>query len=302
MTKKNSLGRGLGALIESQETTTRPSTPTIVSKPTADGVAEIDVEYIDANPYQPRTIFDEESLNELAASIREVGIIQPITVREKENGNYQLISGERRLRAAKIIGLSKIAAYIRKANDEDLLEMALIENIQREDLDAIEIAISYQRLIDECDLTQDSLSQRVGKKRATVANYLRLLKLPADIQLGIKEKKLSMGHARALVNVEKTIDQIKLFNKIMEHDLSVRKVEELVRNLGVEKETKPVEPEAIPKEYEDLKRELTSFFSSNIEFKRSSKGDGRIIIPFKSDEDLERIVAIFDKLNIKQIQ
>jgi ParB family chromosome partitioning protein len=169
-------------------------------------------------------------------------------------------------------------------------------------LDAIEIAISYQRLIEECELTQENLSQRVGKKRATVTNYLRLLKLPADIQLGIKEKKLSMGHARALVNVEKTSDQIKLFNKIVEMDLSVRKVEELVRNMSVTRDVDEGKTEAVPKEYEDLKKELSNFFNSTIEFKRSPKGDGRIVIPFKSDEDLERIVAIFDKLNIKQIQ
>ena len=298
MAKKNSLGRGLGALIESQETTPRK-----VEVPKAarlnSGVAEVKIEDIDANPYQPRTIFDEEALNELAGSIKEIGIIQPVTLREKEQGKYQLISGERRLRAAKIAGLKKLPAYIRKADDQNMLEMALVENIQREDLDAIEVAISYQRLIDECELTQETLSQRVGKKRATVTNYLRLLKLPADIQLGIKDRKISMGHARALVNIEKPQDQIRIFNKIVDQELSVRKVEELVRNLHVIKDTTALQEESAKKEYDSLKNDLSSFFKTSVDFKRSNNGAGKIVIPFKSDEDLERIVAIFDKLNVK---
>lgn len=295
MTKKNSLGRGLGALIDSNDD--RPViTQPVVKK--ISGVAEISIDDIEANPYQPRTIFDEETLNELADSIREIGIIQPITVRTTDNGKYQLISGERRLRASKIAGLEKIPAYIRLAEDQNMLEMALVENIQREDLDAIEIAISYQRLIDECELTQENLSQRVGKKRATVTNYLRLLRLPAEIQLGIKEKKLSMGHARTLVNVEDPKDQLKIYGKIIDQDLSVRKVEELVRNLAQPKE-EPVKNESseIPKEYEALKNHLQSFFNSKIEFKRDVKGNGKIVIPFNSDDDLERIIAIFDRLN-----
>lgn len=297
MTKKNSLGRGLGALIENQETEPRKVTTVGNSQP---GVAEIDINLIDANPYQPRTIFDEETLNELASSIREIGIIQPVTIKDKTNGRYQLISGERRLRASRIAGLKKLPAYIRKADDQNLLEMALVENIQREDLDAIEVAISYQRLIDECNLTQENLSKRVGKKRTTVTNYLRLLKLPAEIQLGIKERKLSMGHARALVNIEKTRDQLKIYGKILDHELSVRKVEEIVRAINLPKDEE-AEPEKIkvPKEYESLKKDLSDFFKTTIEFKRSNKGDGKIVIPFKSDEDLERIIAIFDKLNIK---
>ncbi len=300
MAKKNSLGRGLGALIESQETSPREAATTPEAPKVSDGVAEVKIENIDANPYQPRTIFDEEALNELATSIKEIGIIQPITVREKENGKYQLISGERRLRASKIAGLKKLPAYIRKADDQNMLEMALVENIQREDLDAIEIAISYQRLIDECELTQELLSQRVGKKRATVTNYLRLLKLPADIQLGIKDRKLTMGHARALVNIEKPQDQLKIFNKIVEQELSVRKVEELVRGLNMPGEEPKKEKSALPQEYLSLKDDLAHFFQTNIEFKRSNKGDGKIVIPFKTDEDLERLIAIFDKLNIKK--
>jgi ParB family transcriptional regulator, chromosome partitioning protein len=299
MSKKNSLGRGLGALIESQETEPR-KVGTPVTQDKTGGVAEINVEEIDANPYQPRTIFDEETLNELASSLKEIGIIQPITLREKTNGRYTLISGERRLRASKIAGLKKIPAYIRKADDQNMLEMALVENIQREDLDAIEVAISYQRLVDECNLTQEDLSKRVGKKRATVTNYMRLLKLPADIQLGIKERKLSMGHARALVNIDNTISQLKIYNKILDQELSVRKVEELVRNINLsEEETKPKEEIKVKSEYETLKKDLSTFFNTSVEFKRSNKGDGRIVIPFKTDEDLERIIAIFDKLNIK---
>jgi ParB family chromosome partitioning protein len=300
MTKKNSLGRGLGALIESQETVPRKPEPVFVKAITSTGgVMEVNIDEIDANPYQPRTIFDEETLNELAASIKEIGIIQPVTVRLKDDGRYQLISGERRLRASKIAGLQKLPAYIRKANDENMLEMALVENIQREDLDAIEIAISYQRLIDECSLTQELLSQRVGKKRATVTNYIRLLKLPADIQIGIKERKLTMGHARALVNIENPHDQLKIFNKIIEHDLSVRKVEELAREFNMPKELSQATSNSLPKEYESLKHDLSNFFQTSIEFKRSNKGDGKIVIPFKTDEDLERLIAIFDKLNIK---
>lgn len=295
MTKKNSLGRGLGALIDNNDD--RPVSQPATKK--VSGVAEISIDDIEANPYQPRTIFDEETLNELADSIKEIGIIQPITVRNTDNGKYQLISGERRLRASKIAGLEKIPAYIRLAEDQNMLEMALVENIQREDLDAIEIAISYQRLIDECNLTQEVLSQRVGKKRATVTNYIRLLRLPAEIQLGIKEKKVSMGHARTLVNVEDPKDQLKIYGKIIDHDLSVRKVEELVRNMGQPKIEEPVVKEniEIPKEYEDLKQHLQSFFHSKIEFKRDTKGSGKIVIPFSSDDDLERIISIFDKLN-----
>jgi ParB family chromosome partitioning protein len=297
MTKKNSLGRGLGALIDNNEDNTVSQSYT----KKVSGVAEISMDEIDANPYQPRTIFDDETLNELASSIREIGIIQPITVRRTDNGRYQLISGERRLRASRLAGLNKLPAYIRIAEDQNLLEMALVENIQREDLDAIEIAISYQRLIDECSLTQETLSQRVGKKRATVSNYLRLLKLPAEIQLGIKERKLTMGHARSLVNIEDAKSQLKIFGMIIDQELSVRKVEELVRNLSQEqtKEETIKEPVAVavPKEYDDLKQHLQNFFSSKIEFKRDPKGSGKIVIPFSSDDDLERIIAIFDRLN-----
>jgi len=293
MAKKNALGRGLGALIENEGDQEIQERSRRIS-----GVAEISISAIEANPYQPRTIFDEESLNELASSIKEIGIIQPITVRRNQNNRYQLISGERRLRAAKIAGITRIPAYLREAEDENLLEMALVENIQREDLDAIEIAISYQRLIDECNLTQESLSQRVGKKRATVANYLRLLKLPAEIQLGIKDQAVSMGHARTLINIEDPKTQLKVYNKIIDQELSVRKVEDLVRKLNEPKKEEDENKAGPPqRDYEALKTHFRNHFNTNIEFKRNNNGSGRIVIPFKTDEDLERIIAIFDRLN-----
>jgi ParB family chromosome partitioning protein len=297
MAKKNALGRGLGALIDSggEEQENQSQQRRIGS------VAEIAIDEIDSNPYQPRTIFDQESLEELAESIREIGIIQPITLRKGNNGRFQLISGERRLRASKIAGIEKVPAYLREANDQNMLEMALVENIQREDLDAIEVAISYQRLIDECSLTQELLSQRVGKKRATVANYLRLLKLPAEIQLGLKDKKLSMGHARSLVNIEDPKQQLSIYGKIIEQDLSVRKVEELVRTLTEESQKIEAEKEIVrvqlSQEYEDLKKHLTTFFNTQVQFSRDNNGKGKIVIPFKTDDELERIIAIFDKLN-----
>lgn len=297
MTKKNALGRGLGALIESDE-----DKNLLQSKISSD--IEIPVNKIETNPFQPRTQFDEESLDELAESIKELGVIQPITVRELSNGHYQLITGERRLRAAKLAGLEKIPAYTRLADDNELLEIALVENIQREDLNAIEIAISYQRLIEECNLTQENLSQRIGKKRATVSNYLRLLKLPAEIQLAIREKKISMGHARALISIEEPKDQLSIFYRISDEDLSVRKVEELVRDLGeqeitVEENLKgliQVEKEVLSQEYTDLKNHLAKFFMTKVNFVRNNKGAGKIVIPFKSDDELERIIAIFDSL------
>lgn len=288
MAKKNALGRGLGALIDDGGEDNL--------QPTA-SVNEIPVRNIEANPWQPRSKFDEEALNELADSIKEIGIIQPITVRHMENGNYQLITGERRYRAARKLGLKTMPAFVRSADDQGMLEMALVENIQREDLDAIEVAISYQRLIEECNLTQENLSGRVGKKRSTVTNYLRLLKLPAEIQLGIKDRKISMGHARAIVNLEDPEEQMEVYRKILKFELSVRKVEELVRKIQEPAEvvTETVEPGT--DQYSDLKDHLSKQFNTTIEFKRSNKGSGKIVIPFKSDEDLERIIAILDKLN-----
>jgi ParB family chromosome partitioning protein len=293
-TKKNVLGRGLGALIEEAE-----PNEVLVDKTIAGGT-EIDINLVEANPFQPRTVFDQEALEELSSSIKEIGVIQPITVRELGNGRYQLITGERRFRASMLAGLSKIPAYIRTANDQGMLEMALVENIQREDLNAVDIAISYQRLIEECSLTQENLSVRVGKKRATVANYLRLLKLPAEIQIGIRENKISMGHARALVAVEDPHHQLNLFYKIVEEDLSVRKVEELARKMEHDlmkqpKEEKP-EERISQQPYEELKEQLSNFFSTKVNFQHNNNGSGKIVIPFRSDDELERIIGIFDRL------
>jgi len=292
MNKKNVLGRGLGALIEESGAETSSNKNNL-------GGSEVNISLIEANPFQPRSNFDKELLDELAESIKEVGVIQPVTVRELPNGRFQLITGERRFRAAQIAGLESIPAFIRHANDQGMLEMALIENIQREDLNAVEIAISYQRLMDECDLTQESLSARVGKKRATVANYLRLLKLPAEIQLGIKEDRISMGHAKAIANIEDSTKQINAFYKIINEDLSVRKAEELARkqNKSNDKEQRQDNPaDSLPKLYEELKNQLAGFFNVNINLNRNNKGQGKIVIPFTSDDELERIIGIFDKL------
>ena len=287
--QKNALGRGLGALIDVPEDQQRD----LIHSPSA--VNEIPLNNIAVNPFQPRTHFDEETLNELVSSVTEHGIIQPITVRKAENNSYQLITGERRLRAARLAGLRRIPAYVREAGDDTMLELALVENIQREDLDAIEVSISYQRLIEEFDLTQEKLGERVGKKRATIANYLRLLNLPVEVQNAIREKRISMGHARALLGIEDKELQLEVFTKILALDLSVRQVENLARG------SKTPAPEGEPtptkqrSDYEELREHLSHHFGANVEFKRSNKGTGHIVIPFKSDEDLQRIVSIFDK-------
>jgi len=292
MVKKNVLGRGLGALIEDPESQGE-------TKDRVLGGTEILLEKIDANPFQPRTRFDEDSLEDLAVSIRSIGVIQPITVRETENGRYQLITGERRLRASRIAELSSIPAFVRKANDQGMLEMALVENIQREDLNAIEIALTYQRLVDECELTQESLSQRVGKKRATISNYMRLLRLPAEIQLGIRNEKISMGHARALIGIDDDKAQLKLYYRIIEEELSVRTTEELSQKIQTEEPEKPdrkVPADDFAKNYESLKNHLSGFFQTGVDLKRTAKGSGKIIITFGSDDELERIIGIFDRL------
>jgi ParB family chromosome partitioning protein len=292
MAKKSVLGRGLGALIQEAEPTE------ITGKSVAAGT-EIDINLVETNPFQPRTVFDKEALEELSSSIKEIGVIQPITVREMENGRYQLITGERRYRASRMAGLTQIPAYIRTANDQGMLEMALVENIQREDLNAVDIAISYQRLVEECELTQENLSLRVGKKRATVANYLRLLKLPAEIQVGLRDDKISMGHARALVAIDDPHDQLKLFYKVIDEELSVRKTEELARKLEqdlIKKSKKQGSLKNQQQPYEELKNQLSEFFSSKISFLHNNNGSGKIVIPFRSDDELERIIGIFDRL------
>jgi len=294
MATKNVLGRGLGALIDGADIES--------ARAMVDAISEVAIKDIEANPWQPRSEFDEEALAELAESIREIGIIQPITVRMLDNGKYQLITGERRFRAAKKIGLKKIPAYVRLANDQNMLEMALVENIQREDLNSIEVAIGYQRLIEECNFTQENLSDRVGKKRSTITNYLRLLKLPAEIQLGLRNAKISMGHARALISLEDAEDQQYVYEETVKSDLSVRRVEELVRKLqtGSKNEKKSVKTDSSDtssKVYDDLKAHLSKHFGAKVDFSRNTKGSGKIVIPFKSDEELESIIAILDKLN-----
>ena len=287
--QKNALGRGLGALIDQSGEASRELIRS------AAAANEISLQSIEANPFQPRTNFDEESLEELVVSIREFGIIQPLTVRKTGENRYQLITGERRFRAASKAGLKTVPAYIREAEDENMLELALVENIQREDLDAIEVAISYQRLMEEISLTQESLGERVGKKRATVTNYLRLLKLPADIQLAIRHKQLSMGQAKALLGIEDPELQMEVFKRTVDQELSVRQVEALVKKLNQKPAaTESTETES-PDEYENLRDHLSHFFGATIDFRRSNKGSGKIVIPFKSDEDLQRIVSILDK-------
>ncbi|MFO8234579.1 MAG: ParB/RepB/Spo0J family partition protein [Bacteroidales bacterium] len=285
MAKRNALGKGLGALIEDAGNDQGHN---------VDAVNEIEIAKIEVNPYQPRTNFNEEALSELASSIKEIGVIQPITVRKINEEKFQLITGERRFRASKMAGISKIPAFIRVADDQAMLEMALVENIQREDLDAIEVAISYQRLIEECQLTQENLSGRVGKKRTTISNYLRLLKLPAEIQLGIRDKRISMGHARALINIEDPEKQLKTYYRIIDEGLSVRKTEEIIRQVNENKRTtkNTNNKKQLPEEYKQLKNHLADKFNTNIDFKRNENGRGKIIIPFKSDKDLERIMSL----------
>ncbi len=297
--KKSALGKGLGALLADADDSVDKvgGSAAVKSVESNPDVNLVDINLIEANPFQPRTEFEKEALEELSESIKILGIITPITVRKISDNKYQLISGERRLRASKMAGLERMPAYVRTADDQGMLEMALVENIQREDLDAIEIAISYQRLIDECNLTQENMSDRVGKKRATVANYLRLLKLPAEIQLGIRKRLLSMGHARALVNIDDEYDQLQIFEKIITEGLSVRKVEEMVKEL---KNPKPEKGENEPKAkseniYVELQSQLSDYFKTAVDFKRSDKGTGKITIPFKSDEELERLISLFDK-------
>ncbi|WP_143960726.1 ParB/RepB/Spo0J family partition protein [Litoribacter populi] len=297
MKKKSALGRGLGALLEDSPKKGRPEVlPT--ANPSS-SINEIPLEEIQVNPFQPRTHFDKTALEELAESIRVQGIIQPITVRKLADNEYQLISGERRFQASKLAGLTRVPAYVRTANDQQMLEMALIENIQRENLNALEIAHSYQRLLSECDLKQEQLGDRVGKNRTTVNNYLRLLKLPPDIQAGLRDQKISMGHARALINIEDIDTQLSIFKKTVEEDLSVRKVEALVKSLndGPEEKAEKKEKDLDPvKKYElgKLQQKLASHFGSKVALKSDNKDKGEIKIPFRSTEDLNRILEILE--------
>lgn len=286
--KRNALGRGLDSLISMDDV--QPSGSSAIN--------EIAIDLIKPNPDQPRINFDEEALEELATSIRELGIIQPLTLRSAEAGTYMIISGERRYRAAKLAGLDTVPAYVRTANDSELTEMALIENIQREDLNAIEIALTFRKLIDQYNLTQERLSERIGKKRATIANFLRLLKLPAEVQLGLRDKAVDMGHARALLSVEKPTMQLKLYNEILKKGLSVRQVEQRAKEMNEEGSTEPKAPAKKVKnaDYDVLKQHLSKSFGVAVSFACNKDGKGKISFPFKNEEELERIIRIFDTL------
>lgn len=291
--RRNALGRGLGALLDDSDERGGQS----LESTAVNTVCEIPLEEVEANPFQPRSNFDKEALEELAESIKVQGIIQPITVRRLQKNKFQLISGERRLQAAKLAGLQAIPAYVRMANDQQMLEMALIENIQRENLNAIEIALSYQRLISECSLKQEELGDRVGKNRTTVNNYIRLLKLPPDIQVAIRDNRLSMGHARALVNVDNIDVQLEIFKRILKEDLSVRKVEEMVRNWSApqqQKESQRESSSAVMHEIVQWQSKLSSHFGTRIQIKSDDRSKGEIKIPFNSKEDFNRILELLD--------
>ena len=265
-------------------------------------IMRIPMDLVDANPFQPRINFDQEALEELAASIRSLGLIQPITVRRTDSGRYQIISGERRFRASKMAGLTTIPAYVRTADDENVMEMALIENIQREDLNSMEIALAYQHLLEQYSLTQEQLSDRVGKNRATIANYLRLLKLPAEIQMGVKNRQIEMAHARALVSLGDPKLQVTLYREIVDKGYSVRTVEEMVKSItqgeAVKVGDKKISPKRVklPAEYNILQQQLTGFFKAKVQLTCSPKGKGKISIPFSNEEDLERIMGLFDAM------
>lgn len=292
--KRNALGRGLDALISMDDAPARGSS----------AISDVELSRISANPDQPRHDFDEESIEELAVSIRELGIIQPLSLRKTGPDSYQIIAGERRYRAAIKAGLERVPAYIRTASDVEITEMALIENIQREDLNAIEIALAFKKLIDQYSLTQEQLSERIGKKRATIANFLRLLKLPAEVQLGLRDKRVDMGHARALLMIDQPSLQLKLYNEILRHGLSVRKVEELAKAYQAGDIDKPAvaAPPASASRYASadfdlLKKHLSSAFGTKVQFACDKTGKGRITFPFKNDEELEKLIALFDNLH-----
>lgn len=291
--KKRGLGRGLDAILQSPETDITSSD--ISGNYVAGAVAELNIDFIEANPFQPRTDFDETALNELAESIKIQGVIQPVTVRKMGRDKYQLISGERRLRASKMAGLKTIPVFIRVANDEQMLEMALIENTHREGLNAIEIALSYQRLIEECNITQEQLSEKVGKDRSTVTNFLRLLKLPPEVQVALRDGFISMSQARAIININDKAKQLVILKEIIDKDLSVRQVEELVRSLNTKniktKKQKDVLPEAFIYTVDSLSKSL----NTKVKINRNSKGKGTLTINFKNDEDFERLIAIISK-------
>ncbi len=290
-TKKQALGRGLSALLKDPDNDIQSATDRNADK-VVGNIVELDIDAIEMNPFQPRSNFNDEALHELAGSIRELGVIQPITVRKMDFNKFQLVSGERRYRASRLVGLKTIPAYIRIANDQESLEMALVENIQRQDLDPIEIALSYQRLIDEIQLTQEKMSERVGKKRSTITNYMRLLKLDPIIQTGIRDGFLSMGHGRALVNIDKKADQIALYEKIIGENLSVRNTEKAVKDYREGKEDGGKSVKKIVKKPEFVANNIDKFtdhLSVKVAITASEKGNGKITIPFHSQEEFKRI-------------
>lgn len=292
--KRNALGRGLDSLISMDDVPASGST----------AINDIPLDQITPNPDQPRTFFSEEALGELAASIRELGIIQPLSLRKTGPASYQIIAGERRYRAAIMAGLHSVPAYIRTANEAELTEMALIENIQREDLNAIEIALTFRKLIDQYSLTQERLSERIGKKRATIANFLRLLKLPAEVQLGLRDKRLDMGHARALLTIEQPHLQLRLYSEILDQGLSVRKVEELAKQYREEAERGVEPPAPVPAreqnkaagEFDSLKKHLSAAFRTRVQFTCNKDGRGKITFPFRNEEELEKLISLFDTI------
>jgi len=291
---KRVLGRGLDAILSSPDTDI--TSKDISGNYVAGAIAELDVDQIDANPFQPRTDFDEMMLRELAESIKSQGVIQPVTVRKMGREHYQLIAGERRLKASKMAGLKTIPAFIRVANDEQMLEMALIENIHRQNLNAIEVAISYKRLIDECDLTQEQLSEKVGKNRTTITNFLRLLKLPPEIQIALRDGTISMGHARALLSVEQEATKLRLLKLILDEGLSVRQIEQMVREMNYpESRNKKRKSPELPEKYKKITAELSELLGTKVSLKRNNKGAGSIVISFKDDEGLAHVVSVLEK-------
>lgn len=302
---KTGLGRGLDALISMDDTTSKYNAPSSIN--------EIEIGLIHANPTQPRHDFDQNALEELASSITNIGIIQPITLRQEEDGTYMIVAGERRFRAAQIAGLETVPAYIRKVSDDDVMEMALIENIQREDLNAIEVALAYQQLQARYECTQEELAERVSKSRATVANFMRLLRLPAEIQLALKEKKLNMGHARAILPIEEPEQQVKLFHLVVAQDLSVRRVEALVKDylegriLDFSEEMQSNKPNTRTQKpnmfsqssdiVDAMQKHLSQMFSAKVKMTCNDKGQGKITIPFKTDSELQNILSLLDSIN-----
>ena len=289
---RRALGRGLDAIMQSPETDI--TSKDISGDFVAGAVAEIDIDLIETNPFQPRTEFDETALRELAQSIKEQGVIQPVTVRKLGYNKYQLISGERRLRASKMAGLKTIPVFIRVANDEQMLELALIENIHRENLNAIEVAISYQRLIDECNMTQEEVSEKVGKSRSAVANFLRLLKLPAEVQIAIRDGHISMGHARALININDKEEQLKLLQQIIMEEMNVRQTEEMAEKAKGKADKERKQTNFIPEHFKSSIKKLSQTLNTKVKVKRNVKGQGSVVIDFKDEAEFDRIMELFN--------